>query len=62
MMCKLFLLHILLIGLLNAKESPGFFIKVPKNIPRLGRRSSNSINSFGSIPKINIPSPVSSNL
>lgn len=57
-------MHILLIGLLNAKESPGFFIKVPKNIPRLGRRdgagNNNDWSEMGStIPKVDIGNTVS---
>lgn len=27
-------------------ETPGFFLKVSKNIPRLGRRSQNSLSDF----------------
>lgn len=38
-------------------ESPGFFLKVAKNVPRLGRRSNNEYDNFflkasKSVPRI----------
>lgn len=47
-------------------ETPGFFLKVSKNIPRLGRRSQNTLSDFEnfflktskSVPRIGRSGPV----
>uniref|UniRef100_A0A1B0GG67 Uncharacterized protein n=1 Tax=Glossina morsitans morsitans TaxID=37546 RepID=A0A1B0GG67_GLOMM len=37
----------------NADESPGFFLKIPKNIPRLGRRSALGSKQENSVSTLN---------
>lgn len=31
---------------INADDNPGFFLKVTKNVPRLGRRSDNNFDEY----------------
>ncbi len=47
------------------QENPGFFLKVSKNVPRIGRRSENYENNFlkqtKSVPRIGRRSKIVSN-
>jgi hypothetical protein len=53
---KLFL-FIVIINVIQSSESPGFFLKVSKNVPRIGRRSGSDFENFflkqsKSVPRI----------
>lgn len=56
---EIFLFFVVTLTLLSvsANDSPGFFLKVTKNVPRIGRRSGNNYENFfikasKSVPRI----------
>ncbi|ALC41913.1 ETH [Drosophila busckii] len=55
------LLVALLLAMSQADESPGFFLKITKNVPRLGKRSDNFLmKNLKTIPRIGRSDPQAS--
>lgn len=54
---EVFIFFVTTLTLVSANDSPGFFLKVTKNVPRIGRRSGNEYENFfikasKSVPRI----------
>lgn len=55
MLKEIFIILFVIVTLSSANESPGFFLKISKNVPRIGRRSVKEIEEFFMKQAKNVP-------